>query len=125
MENYRVHHCRILYFLEDDTVKVVEPQTYNAGLPQGTIIRRHRISLPPPCEDSYYNLEHFNVGCEVNLYGKVFLICGCDQFTRNFLNRLGIPVPDNMEMPPDEATEKMKDVGVLRSSPRDSFLIFY
>jgi len=99
-----------MFFLEDDTIQVLEPRTHNAGLPQGQIIKRHRIPLPSPCEGQFYTLEHFNVGCDVSLYGKTFFICGCDGFTRRFLNRLGIPVPDNMDMPPDIATEKMKDV---------------
>ena len=110
MENYRVHRCKIYFFLEDDTVQVIEPKVSNSGYPQGQIVRRHRVPLPSPCEDQFYTLEHFNVGCEVNLYGKVFYICACDGFTRKFLNRLGISVPQNMEMPLDQATEKIKDV---------------
>ena len=110
IENYRVHQCKIYYYLEDDTIQVLEPKTFNAGLPQGTIIRRHRIPLDPPCEDEFHNIHSFNVACEVVIYGKTFFICACDGFTRNFLNRLGIPVAQNMELPPDMATEKRKDV---------------
>jgi hypothetical protein len=113
VENYRIHQCKLFFFLEDDTVQVLEPKTINSGMPQGQLIRRHRIPLPSPCEDAYYTLEHFNVGCDVALYGKVFKICGCDGFTRKFLNRLGIPVPQNMELPCDPATEKLKDVSVI------------
>lgn len=112
MENYRVHKCKIYFFLEDDTVQVIEPKVQNSGMSQGQIIRRHRIPLPSPCEDSFYTLEHFNIGCEVNIYGKVFYICGCDGFTRNFLNRLGISVPQNMETPQDPASDKIKDVSM-------------
>lgn len=111
MENYRIHQCKVYFYLEDDTTQVIEPKTLNSGIPQGQIIRRHRIPLPSPCGPSqYYTLEHFNVGCEVNLYGKFFYICGCDGWTRKFLNRLGIAVPHNMELPLDPATEKLKDV---------------
>lgn len=112
LENYRVHRCKVYFFLEDDTVQVIEPKVLNSGVPQGQIIRRHRVPLPSPCEDLFYTLEHFNVGCEVNLYGKVFYICGCDGFTRKFLNRLGISVPQNMEMPLDPGSEKIKDVSL-------------
>ncbi|ODM96665.1 EF-hand domain-containing family member C2 [Orchesella cincta] len=109
MESYRIHRCKIYFFLEDDTAQVIEPKVLNSGIPQGQIIRRHRIPLPSPCEDQFYTLEHFNVGCEVNLYGKIFYICGCDGFTRSFLNRLGISVPQNMDPPTDPAGEKIKD----------------
>jgi hypothetical protein len=30
------------YFLEDDSLEVVEPATPNSGLPQGVILRRHK-----------------------------------------------------------------------------------
>jgi len=91
-------------------VQVLEPKTHNSGIPQGQIIRRHKIPLPKPCENQYFTLEHFNVGCDVNLYGKTFYVCGCDGFTRSFLNRLGIPVAQNMELPNDPGSEKLKDV---------------
>jgi len=108
---------QIYYFLDDDTIQVIEPRTYNSGIPQGGLIRRHRIPLEAPCQDEYFNLLHFNVGCEVTLYGKTFFICSCDPFTRNFLNRLGIPVPMDMQLPPDMATEKRKDVSFLSTLP--------
>jgi hypothetical protein len=110
MENYRIHKCKVYFYLEDDTVQIVEPKTLNSGIPQGQIVRRHRIPLPAPCSGQHYTLEHFNVGCEVTIYGKVFFVCGCDGFTRVFLNRLGIPVPHNMELPSDPGSEKLKDV---------------
>ncbi len=31
----RVRRCHIFYFLEDDTIKVVEPVVHNSGIPQG------------------------------------------------------------------------------------------
>lgn len=67
----------------------------------GTLISRQRIRFPPPKDDLFYDIVDFNVGREVELYGKVFKITNCDQFTRNFLNRLGIPVPDPVTTPAD------------------------
>merc|ERR1719199_1563599 len=43
MENYRVRRAIIYYYLEDDTMHITEPRIDNAGLPQGTLIRRHRF----------------------------------------------------------------------------------
>jgi len=42
----------------------------NSGIPQGTLIRRHRIPLPAPNDDEFYNVEHFNVGNELVFYGR-------------------------------------------------------
>lgn len=33
--SYNLRKCKIIYFLEDDTIKVVEPVVINSGLPQG------------------------------------------------------------------------------------------
>lgn len=36
--SYNLRKCKIIYFLEDDTIKVVEPVVINSGLPQGIFI---------------------------------------------------------------------------------------
>ena len=40
----------------------------------GTLIRRHRIPLPSPHDDSYYTMDDFNVGKKVVLHGRTFQI---------------------------------------------------
>ena len=39
-ENWRVRPCTILYYLEDDTVHVIENKYENSGIPQGNFIKR-------------------------------------------------------------------------------------
>jgi len=34
-EPYRVHRCKVMFFLEDDTMQVVEQRQENSGLTQG------------------------------------------------------------------------------------------
>ncbi|XP_046966018.1 EF-hand domain-containing family member C2-like [Vanessa cardui] len=96
----------IFFFLEDGTIKVIEPKTDNSGLSQGTLIRRQRIRLPFS-SDLYYDLLDLNIGREVTFYGKVFKIVNCDNFTRGFLNRLGINVSDPIPWP--DAIERTPD----------------
>ncbi|XP_050679818.1 EF-hand domain-containing family member C2-like isoform X1 [Leptidea sinapis] len=96
----------IYFFLEDGTIKVMEPRTNNSGLSQGTLISRQRIRLPFSY-DSYYDVLDLNIGREVTFFGKVFKIINCDNFTRVFLNRLGINVPDPLSWP--DAVEKAPD----------------
>ena len=43
----------------------------------GTLIRRHCIPLPPPNDDKFYTVDHFNVGNEVTFYSKTFKITVC------------------------------------------------
>lgn len=36
VESVRVRQCKIYFYLEDDTIQVVEPEFRNSGIPQGT-----------------------------------------------------------------------------------------
>ncbi|BFZ06219.1 hypothetical protein BsWGS_09258 [Bradybaena similaris] len=100
-EQFRIRHCKIYLYLEDDSIQVIEPRLRNAAIAQGTIIRRHRIPRPPPNEDEFYTVEDFNIGSEINLYSKVFKITDCDQFTQNFLRKMGTNVQRPNKLPED------------------------
>ncbi|KAL2081357.1 hypothetical protein ACEWY4_023210 [Coilia grayii] len=100
-EKFRVRKCKIYFYLEDDTIQVVEPEVKNSGIPQGTLIRRHRISLPPPDDDQFYNVHHFNINQEMALYSRTFKITDCDPFTRNFLRKLGVRLNQTDSTPED------------------------
>ncbi|KAG9485612.1 hypothetical protein GDO78_008610 [Eleutherodactylus coqui] len=100
-EVYRVRQCKIYFYLEDDTIQVVEPEMKNSGIPQGTIIRRHRIPLPPPNDDQFYTVDHFNINKDLVFYSRTFKIVNCDEFTRNFLRKLGIRVNPPGSIPSD------------------------
>ncbi|XP_012693028.1 EF-hand domain-containing family member C2 isoform X2 [Clupea harengus] len=100
-EKYRVRKCKIYFYLEDDTIQVVEPELKNSGIPQGTLIRRHRISLPHPNDDQFYNVHHFNINQEMVLYSRTFKIMDCDPFTRNFLRKLGVRLNPTASVPED------------------------
>ena len=34
-EQYRVRNCKIYFYLEDDSIQVIEPRSKNSGVPQG------------------------------------------------------------------------------------------
>uniref|UniRef100_A0A8C0J9B6 EF-hand domain containing 2 n=1 Tax=Chelonoidis abingdonii TaxID=106734 RepID=A0A8C0J9B6_CHEAB len=109
LELYRIRHCKIYFFLEDDTIQVVEPQVKNSGIPQGTIVRRHRIPLPPPNEDQFYTVDYFNINTEVIFYARRYKIVDCDQFTKNFLRKLGVRLNPPAYHPEDPYTrDRMK-----------------
>lgn len=102
-EQFRVRKCKIYFYLEDDSIQVIEPTIKNSGIPQGTLIRRHRIPLPPPNDDEYYTVEHFNVGNEIVLYGRsvnnfalsIILMC---QRGRNLYHTIGLMIHVVSEM---------------------------
>lgn len=109
-ENYRIRYCTILFYLEDDTFQVNEKVTDNSGLNQGTLIRRHRVPKPAPNDDKFYTVEELNVGQEITLYGRTFLLTSCDDFTADFITKLGIRVGASLDVPIDAHTTKLQDI---------------
>lgn len=64
------------------------------------MIKRHKIPFPSD-DKNYYQIFDFNVGKTVEFYGKQFKIIGTDNFTRDFLKKAGVDVPENLPMPID------------------------
>lgn len=105
LENYRVRKVTILYFLEDDTCQVSEPKQDNSGIPQGTLIRRHRF---PGSGGGYLKLEDLRIGQDLNIYGKTIRITNCDPFTREYYLHIGIEQdePHTQEIDPFLSTRE-------------------
>lgn len=54
----------------------------------------------------------------MEFYGKQFKIIGVDSFTRDFLKKTGVDVPENMSMPVDPYfTRREKVILILFSIP--------
>ena len=78
----------------------------------GTFIRRHRIPLPPPNDDQFYNVYHFNINQQMVLYSRTFTLTNCDSFTRNFLTKLGVQLNEPAVVPDDPHYNLRKQVGI-------------
>lgn len=87
MENFRVRHCVVFYHLEDDTCLIAEKKQDNSGMPQGTLLRRHRF---PNQEGGYLTWQDLQVGGVLNIYGRSIQLIDCDVFTRSFYEREGM-----------------------------------
>ncbi|XP_008058494.1 EF-hand domain-containing family member C2 [Carlito syrichta] len=109
-ENYRIRYYKIYFYLEDDTIQVNEPELKNSGLPQGTFIRRHRIPLPPPDDDQFYTVYHFNISIDIVFYGRTFKIYDCDNFTKNFLKKIGVKLNSPGQCPDDPYLKMRREV---------------
>ncbi|XP_076379277.1 EF-hand domain-containing family member C2 [Megalopta genalis] len=105
---YQVRVVNISFFLEDGTMKITEPPTENSGLEQGVLLKRQRVPMPNPAKYRYYDILDLNIGKEPEIFGRVYKIVDCDKFTRRFLNRMGIPVLDPINIPKDPYTELRK-----------------
>ncbi|KAF2975435.1 hypothetical protein EK904_002001 [Melospiza melodia maxima] len=108
-ELYRIRHCKIYFFLEDDTIQVTEPVVKDSGINQGTILRRGLVPLPPPNEDQFYTMYDFNINTEITIYGRKYKIIDCDLYTKNFLRKIGIRLNPPASRPDDPyTTERQK-----------------
>jgi Ca2+-binding EF-hand superfamily protein len=117
LENYRVRHVTILYYLEDDTCHVSEPKQDNSGIPQGQLIRRHRF---PAKDGGYLKPTDLEIGSEMVIYGRSILVTDCDPFTRMYFEQLGKPQPDPIEAETDPFSQtrealKVKSAGQPRT----------
>ncbi|KAJ8322048.1 hypothetical protein KUTeg_000519 [Tegillarca granosa] len=112
-EYFRVRPVDIYYYLEDDSISVVEPHVENSGMPQGKLIKRQR--LPKNDQGDNWHWKDLNNGINVTFYGKVFRLVNCDKFTRDYLESEGMIVNDPEGMPTDPYIERRKDAAALRT----------
>ncbi|XP_014275455.1 EF-hand domain-containing protein 1 [Halyomorpha halys] len=103
-EFYRVRIVNIIYFLEDDSITVMEPKVENAGFMQGRLVKRARI--PKSGMDEYWHWKDLNLGMDMDIYGIVYHICDCDQYTRAWLESQGIELDRPEDLPIDPYTQK-------------------
>lgn len=78
---------KILYFLEDDSISVVEPPVENSGFPQRVFIKRQRLvkNHEDGMGQSYYTARDFNVAQNITFYDRTFRIVSCDSFTKVYV----------------------------------------
>ncbi|XP_030201304.1 EF-hand domain-containing protein 1 isoform X1 [Gadus morhua] len=101
-EEYRVRPVVLFYYLEDDSMCVMEPLVENSGLPQGKLIKRQQ--LPRKDRSVPYHWKDLNLALDLEVYGVLYRITNCDSFTREFLESEGILVNDPEPMPVDPYT---------------------
>ncbi|KAJ8871831.1 hypothetical protein PR048_028171 [Dryococelus australis] len=101
-EHYRVRHVNILYYLEDDTMSVMEPPVENSGLVQGCLVRRDRI--PRNSAGYCWHWKDLNIGLDLPIYGIVYHTIDCDSFTKEYLESQGVELNPPEELPPDPYT---------------------
>ena len=78
-EYYRIRPVIIYYYLEDDSISVIEPHVENSGMPQGKLIKRQ--PLPKNDQGDHWHWKDLNLDIDVTFYGKTFHITACDRWT--------------------------------------------
>ncbi|XP_007934335.1 EF-hand domain-containing protein 1 [Orycteropus afer afer] len=105
-EHYRVRQVNIYYYLEDDSMSIVEPVVENSGILQGKLIKRQRLTKND--RGDHYHWKDLNRGINITIYGKTFRIVDCDRFTQVFLESQGIELNPPEKMALDPYTELRK-----------------
>merc|ERR1712139_150585 len=116
-EFYRVCPVEIYYYLEDDSIAVVEPVVENSGMPQGKLIKRQR--LPKNNQGGTWHWTDLNLAMNVVFYGRTFRIINCDTFTRDFLESEGKVLEGTEDMQLDPYTESRKQPLRSYDTPSD------
>ncbi|XP_002739739.1 EF-hand domain-containing protein 1-like [Saccoglossus kowalevskii] len=112
-EHYRIRPVNIFYYLEDDSISVVEPHVENSGMPQGKLIKRQR--LPKNDQGDHWHWKDFNLGINVTFYGKIFRVIDCDQFSKQFMASEGIDLNEPEQVSSDPYIETRKEAASLRT----------
>lgn len=99
-ENFRVHKCTMLYYLEDDTIHILEDRQENAGLPQGVFLKRHKVPADGRTAKAYH-WSDFQLPMDLKIYERIFRVYNCDAFTREFYTTEGYSLGSAEALPED------------------------
>jgi hypothetical protein len=77
LEKTRVHKCEIFYYIENDTVEIVESKQENSGMPQGIYCRRQKIES--------LNVNSFKLGGSIEVYSRRFYIIDANASTKKYV----------------------------------------
>jgi hypothetical protein len=114
-ENYRLRKCTLYYYLEDDTLHILEARIPNSGIPQGIFLKRHLA--PKPNSIDSYTWKDLSVGMDIDFYGRVFRITDADEFTRSFYANEGIELQAAEALPDDPFVHTRAMINMKQNPP--------
>lgn len=79
---------------------IIESRIENAGIPQGIFLKRHKLPVHDK-QDTTYKWSDLKLGMNLNVYGRVFRIVDCDEFTRSFYADQGVELGTPEGFPED------------------------
>lgn len=92
--------------MDDDTLHIIEKRIENSGIPQGVFLKRHKVPKPGSATD-HYSWSDLNLGTNIDVYGRVFRIVDCNEFTRQFFANEGVAL-NPAEGYPDDPFQKTR-----------------
>ena len=113
-ENYRIRKCILYYYLDDDTIHIIENRVENSGIPQGVFLKRHK--LPNPA-GGIYDWTDLRLSSNLNVYGRVFRIVDSDDFTKAFYANEGVDIGSTEEYPADPFAHNRAMINMKQNPP--------
>ncbi|XP_015927805.2 EF-hand domain-containing protein 1 [Parasteatoda tepidariorum] len=104
-EKYRIRPVHVLYYLQNDTMEVIEPKIANSGLVQGTLLKR-QVFPHPKGRGRRYLWKDLNIGIDVRVFGISIHLTDCDEWTREYLIDAGLELNEPESIPPDPYIEQ-------------------
>ena len=115
VSDFRVRRCTVFYHFEDGSINIQEPKVKNSGIPQGVLVKRHRIKKN---DEDYFSVEDFKQGARLNIYGKEVVLCYADQDSIMVLQQLGLPGGEPENIPDDPYTShRQKAEDAIKNPP--------
>ncbi|KAG8194775.1 hypothetical protein JTE90_017217 [Oedothorax gibbosus] len=99
-ESYRIRKVKVLYYLQNDTMEVIEPYVPNSGLVQGTMFKR-QVLPHPKGNGRQYLWKDLNIGVDLMVYGISIHLTDCDPWSREYLINAGIELNEAESTPLD------------------------
>jgi len=91
-ETQRIQLCEIFFYVEDGTLEIIRTKQENSGMPQGVFLRRSRVEKKKHDSDShnptlptYFEIDDFKMGNQVEIYSRLFFIYDCNKSTREYV----------------------------------------
>lgn len=88
LENSRNRKVKVLFYLEDNSVSINEEKKENSGIPQGKFLKREKYIKNDGKFMTAYDLR---LGEVVEIYGRNIYLYDCDDYTREFFEKIGQP----------------------------------
>lgn len=114
-ESFRIRPLVIYYYLEDDSMCMIEPTVENSGIPQGKLIKRQRLTKNQHGE--LYHWKDLNLCMDMSVFGTVYRITGCDTFTQEFMESQGIVLNEPESIPSDPYTTRRSHGQLAQITP--------
>lgn len=84
------------FYLSDDTIEIKESFLPNSGRSSNALfLRRGKLAKSPQLNNlstaevkmDYFTAADLTIGTIIHLYGRPFVICDCDEFTKNYYRK--------------------------------------